>query len=144
MKKVIVIVLSVLFLASCFGSSDEVQNSQSTTVSEPAPAYTPAVEVPAVEEPALTNEQLYINGVRAVGGNYVAAATDAKLVDLGETVCTTLDSGISVVDMVASLTVTTIQDDADMLDLVAGTVAGATMYLCPEYYEEAKAFANGN
>lgn len=80
-----------------------------STTSEPAPtvtvtqeASTPAPVTPSYEptEQAMSNEELYLLGLRAMNNRIINEASDSDLLEVGYTVCDILDAGYTTEEII--------------------------------------------
>jgi len=83
------IAIAALALTGCSASS------------APAPAITVTETAPALQEPeVISNEDQYVAGIRSMGNPLLDAATDAQLIEMGESVCEALAAGFSTQDII--------------------------------------------
>lgn len=100
--------------------------------SQPAPTQ----DYVAPVAPVVTPEESYLIGVRAYSNVYIQNASDIQLLEVGESVCSALDAGNSVTDVITYLAFNSGNED-DAYYEMAGLVIGAAVYnLCPEYISQ--------
>lgn len=122
-----------LFVALAFtglvlsGCSSDSKPASTVTVTEEAPA-------PEVVE---TDEQRYINNLRSFGNYYVDMNTDNDLINLGYTLCGSLDAGYTVEDLIYELSYGEFAQqnggDEDAISFAGLTIGAAVRDLCPQY-----------
>lgn len=83
------IAIAALALTGCVASS------------EPAPAITVTETAPAPQQTeVISNEEQYVAGIRSMGNPLLDAATNAQLIEMGESVCEALAAGFSTQDII--------------------------------------------
>lgn len=140
MKKLLVISLGVLSLAAC--TKETVYYVEATTTTSPKTETT----VSRTTMPQRTTtaapynsysftEEMYINSVYDLYTGYIYLSDD-ELLDLGWTICTVLDSGISI-EMLsyyfATEFLTQLYDPEDGAEFLAALTAAAVFNLCPQH-----------
>lgn len=119
------VLVSAVLLAGC--SSDP---SIQTLAPVPVHTFTPAPDAPD-DAGYLANERRVYN---------FTGVSDAKLLDVGYTVCDTLDSGVTISVLHATLTNT---EGADP-EMGNAVLAGAIVFLCPEYQPALRAYTGAS
>ncbi len=97
--------------------------------SQPAPTQ----DYVAPPAPEVTPEESYLIGVRANSNTYIRNASDAQLLEVGRTVCETLDTGVSVEELATYLVVNSGNEDDAYYEMMGITIGAAVLSLCPEY-----------
>lgn len=124
MKKKLFIGLLVIPLA--FGLS--ACGSSESTSSEPYVA-------PQDMDTNPSDEQGFIAAVRSVDNQIIAYGSSSDLLEIGQNVCNSLDSGETVASIAVTLAAT--QDTTEGEQAAFAIIAGAVIYLCPEYKYQA-------
>ena len=105
----------------------------SSTAATSDPGITKQAPAPA---PVVTPEESYLVAVHSQYNVYIESSTDSALLDIGRQVCTTLDSGYTISEVITYLAVNGESDDQDFYAM-EGIVIGAAVYnLCPEYMNQ--------
>jgi hypothetical protein len=91
----------------------------------------PAIAVPA---PRVSDDAGYLSNMRRVYN--FTGVSDAKLLDVGNTACESLDAGVTVPKLHTTLTTTPGADPA----MGNAILAGAIVFLCDEYLPALNAF----
>lgn len=122
-----------LFVALAFtglvlaGCSSDSKAAPTVTVTEEAPA-------PEVVE---TDEQRYISNIRSFGNYYVDMNTDMDLINLGYTLCGSLDAGYTVEEIIYDLSYGEFAyengGDEEAITFAGLTIGAAVKDLCPQY-----------
>jgi PBP1b-binding outer membrane lipoprotein LpoB len=95
------------------------------------PAPTQEYVVPPA--PVVTPQESYLIGVRAEYNKYIEAASDIQLLEVGNTVCETLDTGVSIEELAVYLVASSGNEDDAYYEMMGITIGAAVMNLCPEY-----------
>lgn len=119
--------VSVAILAGC--------SSQPAT--SPAPTVTiteQAIPTPTMTQPSAQEE--YVNSIRSIGNPLLNSATDYQLLDMGNSVCSALDGGMTINQiinyMAEQMTASGMNSETELQ--AAGIIIGAAVYhLCPQY-----------
>jgi len=119
-------VLLVLTLTACGGGSTSATDTTDTTTSSDV------VDTP-VDSGFTTNEDEFLYDVHGVDNSIIERNTDSRIVEVGHTVCDTLDSGETVTTISNYLMSTGDYEGDTAIEFVASMVAGAVINLCPEY-----------
>ena len=130
MKKfVIVAAISAVALVGC--------TSQSSAPS-PTVTITQAIPAPSVDDPepapAVSNEELYLLGLRAMGNRIIDTSSDSDLLEVGYSVCDALDAGFSTDEIITYLVREMVADGttSDVYAEAVGYIIGAAdSALCP-------------
>lgn len=105
--------------------------------SEPKPTVTVTEEATQEPAPVLTDEQSYINNLRSYNNFYIQSNTDTDLINLGYTLCESLDNGYTVLDIVTELSYGSFGQqnagDEDAIQFAGLTIGAAVASFCPEY-----------
>lgn len=94
----------------------------------PAPSQT---EAPA-PAPVKSDEEQYLDGLRATGNSYALINSDYDLVDAGRSFCKALDAGASLQELIYA-TAEAVPGDEEWYQFVGFQMAASLTYLCPEY-----------
>ena len=126
-KTMSAIALSAIALFGLAACSSEATPAPTVTVTQKAPTPT--------QEPALTTEDYYIQNLRSFGNYYVEANSDATLIDTAYSVCTDLDSGYTVTDIVSEILLSPEFDatDSEAVEYVGLIIGASVAAFCPEY-----------
>jgi PBP1b-binding outer membrane lipoprotein LpoB len=95
--------------------------------SQPAPEYV------APPVPEVTPQESYLIGVKAEYNKYIASAPDIQLLEVGNTVCETLDAGVSIEQLAVYLVANSGNEDDAYYEMMGIVIGAAVMNLCPEY-----------
>lgn len=87
-----------------------------------------------------SDESGYLGALRGLGNGVLAVGSNADLLEMGYNVCNALDSGQTVASI--AIQVGGSQDTAVGQEAAYGVIAGAVLYLCPEYKYQAEALGN--
>jgi hypothetical protein len=121
-----VVVGLLLVIVYLIGSA----NKPATTDAAPAPQETQSVEV----APELTTDDIYLQVLHSFNNPIIEANTDADLIALGKQVCSTLDSGATVQDIMLNLVGSADGTEDDSYWEFAGAmIGGGVSAYCPEY-----------
>lgn len=91
-----------------------------------------------------SQEEQYIAHIRSLGNMYIDNNTDQALIDIGGQVCTTLDSGYSVDEMVTALINSGTFSTTEQYEFAGIIVGAGVKYFCPEYITEVEAYLANN
>lgn len=117
MKRIAVAACAALFLAGC--ASPSVAPERTVTVTQEAPEPRPE---PSSAEPLRGDDQTYLEFLRSKG----IYATDETSIEVGKTVCSTLDDGYDVI------TIMNVAIDSGFTqDEAAAIIAAAIVTYCP-------------
>lgn len=107
-----------------------------STSTSPAPTVT----VTEKEEVQVSPEQQYIDSLRSIDNVYIDNVPDESLIDLGYTLCSALDEGYSVEDIIWELVYGSFGeengDDPDAMAFAGAVIGAGVKNLCPEYLSE--------
>ena len=110
------------------GCSSQASPAPTVTVTQNAPAPEPEVE------DTLSNEELYLLGIKSMSNPILNVATDAQLLEMGYSVCEALDAGFTVDDIIAYMAVQMagegMTSDAEV-EAVGYIIGAADSALCP-------------
>jgi hypothetical protein len=98
MKKIIVassIAIASMGLVAC---SSDASPAPTVTVTQQAPA--PTQDDPEPPSATMSNEELYLLGLRSMGNPIIDIASDSQLLEMGYSVCDALEAGFSVEDII--------------------------------------------
>ena len=132
MKKIIVassIAIASLGLVAC---SSNASPAPTVTVTQNAPA--PTQDDPVVPDTSMSNEDLYLLGLRSMGNRIIDNASDGELLEVGYSVCDALDAGYSVENIIAFLAVEMAKDGTTSdtyVEAVGYIIGAADTALCP-------------
>lgn len=79
------------------------------------------------------DEDAFLDAVNTNGNWVIATTSDSDLLDLGWTICDSLDTGASPDEIIEVLIDTA--ETTDDAEAFATVMAGAVVHLCPEYYD---------
>ena len=124
----------VMFLIGTLSSdSSSPTASDTTVVTQPTPEDTYVA-------PTYTPEEQYLIDVHNVGDYTIDNQSDSALVELGHNVCSALDTGGTVTELVQYLSNS---GAIDGIEKTAGVLIGASVRdLCPEYTGQVNDFIN--
>ena len=131
-KKIAVLSASILSLGLLLaGCSSE--GSPQPTVTVTKDAVTPSQQ--PTEAPALTTEDAYIENLRSWGNYYVDINSDETLITTGYSVCTDLDDGYNVTDIISEILLSPDFDssDSEAVEYVGLILGASVAAFCPEY-----------
>lgn len=132
MKKIIVassIAIASLGLVAC---SSNASPTPTVTITQNAPA--PTQGDPVVPDTSMSNENLYLLGLRSMGNRIIDNASDGELLEVGYSVCDAIDAGYSVEDIIAFLAVEMAKDGTTSdtyVEAVGYIIGAADTALCP-------------
>lgn len=132
-NKVAVIIIGVLAAALVFVGVSNKDNNSTPVAVDPYVA-------PQDMDTNPSNESGYLNAVRSVGNPVLAVGSNSELLDMGYNVCNALDSGQTVASI--AITVGAAQDSTAGQEAAYAVIAGAVLYICPEYKYQAEALGN--
>lgn len=128
-KIIIAVAIAGVALVGC---SSQASPAPTVTVTQNAPAPAPAPE-PEVED-TLSNEELYLLGIKSMSNPILNVATDSQLLEMGYSVCEALDAGFTVDDIIAYMAVQMagegMTSDAEV-EAVGYIIGAADSALCP-------------
>lgn len=116
------LVIPLAFGLSACGSDN------STTTSEPYVA-------PQDYDTNPSDEGGFIAAINSTGNQVLAVGSRSELLDMGYNVCNALDDGETVGSLAVKIGAT--QDTTEGEQAVAAIIAGAVVFLCPEYKYQA-------
>lgn len=123
----------VLFLIGSLSSDSGSSTASDTVVTQPTPEDTYIA-------PTYTPEEQYLMDIHNVGDYTIDRQSDSALVELGHNVCSALDSGGTVIELVRYLANS---GAIDGIEETAGVLIGASVRdLCPEYTGQVNDFIN--
>lgn len=122
-----------LIIAGTIGAAINSSKESSTTSSSDYSAVEPVPVEPEPVSPISLDEQ-YLFAVHYTDNYLIEANTDADLIAIGKQVCTTLDAGNTVQDLMLSLVGASDGTESDAYWEFAGIIIGAGVAAyCPEY-----------
>ena len=127
MKKISIMIAAIvvsLGLVACSGNT------------EPVPTVT-VTEQAAPQDSFQSSTQKYVEFVNNNGGIYASVLANSDLIDMGNTICTGLGSGLSRDAVIQALAEALLENDlADEngTKFAASLLAGAEVYLCPNNF----------
>ena len=86
--------------------------------------------------PVLTDDELYLQTVRGQNNSYIDNATDTQLLKIGKQVCSILDSGYTVSDVVTYLAANGTSTDDSFYQMEGIVIASGVTVYCPEYIDQ--------
>jgi Protein of unknown function (DUF732) len=134
MKKIIIAAtISMVALVGCTSQASP-SPAPTVTITEQAPAPLPA---PSVDDGVTSSSQDFVDFVRSNGGIYGTVASESDLLQLGNTICDGLSSGLSeqqVTSVLAEALVKSDMGNDDGAKFGAALIVGAKNYLCGSIY----------
>lgn len=135
--KIIIGILFIVIIALVIGG----ENSNNNSTTNPTVTET-VTEQPTIEKPDssyIDDETAYLNALESVDEEFYLTYSDADLLDLGWTICESLDAGLTVDDIII------IGLDAGMPETWLGLSIGASVAtLCTEHYAYVDSWLNRN
>jgi hypothetical protein len=132
MKKIVIVAaISAVALVGCTSQSASPAPTVTITQALPAPSIDDPEPAPA---PAMSNEELYLLGLRAMGNRIIDTSSDSDLLEVGYSVCDALDAGFSTDEIIAYLAREMVADGttSDVYAEAVGYIIGAAdSALCP-------------
>lgn len=132
MKKIIIAVaISAVALVGC--SSQSATPTPTVTVTQQAPAPQPSVDDPPTQ-PNMSNEDLYLLGIKSMNNPILNIATDQELLSMGYSVCDALNAGYTVDDVIAYMAVQMAGEGMTTdteIEAVGYIIGAADTALCP-------------
>ena len=132
MKKIIIassIAIASLGLVACSSSASP---APTVTVTQNAPA--PTQDDPPTPEAVVSDEELYLLGIKSMDNPILNVATDAQLLEMGYSVCEALNAGYTVDDVIAYMAVQMagegMTSDVEV-EAVGYIIGAADSALCP-------------
>lgn len=132
-NKVAVMIIGALLVALVFVGVSNKDNNSSPAAMDPYVA-------PQDYDVNPSDESGYLGALRGLGNGVLAVGSNADLLEMGYNVCNALDSGQTVASIAIQVGGT--QDTAVGQEAAYGVIAGAVLYLCPEYKYQAEALGN--
>ena len=132
MKKIIVassIAIASMGLVAC---SSDASPAPTVTVTQQAPA--PTQDDPEPPSTTMSDEDLYLFSLRAMGNRIIDTSSDGELLEVGYSVCDVLNAGYSVEEVIAYLASEMAKDGgaSDTYAEAVGYIIGAAeTALCP-------------
>lgn len=128
-KNVLIAAGVVALLVGAFFAGS-VGNNNSTTEPKPQPTNT---WTPEPEVPSYSSEEEFLYAVNDMNNSVIAYTSDSDLLDMGWGVCDVLDEGYTLDDIADELIYNSDLSTETEFEAVGIIMAGAVMYLCPEY-----------
>jgi len=126
-KVAIIAAVASIVLVGCSSNSSQ----------EPQPVVTVTESVQAPEQPSVddgvTNESVYIMGLRSVGNPILNSATDAELLEIGYVVCDILGQGYSTDDIIQYMAREMVKDgnsSETYAEAIGSIIGAAEVALC--------------
>lgn len=126
-KIIIAVAIAGISLVGC---SSQALPAPTVTVTQNAPAPAPEPEV----EDTLSNEELYLLGIKSMSNPILNRATDAELLEMGYAVCDALNAGYTVDDVIAYMATQIAEDGGasdTYIEAVGYIIGAADSALCP-------------
>ena len=133
MKKIIIassIAIASLGLVAC---SSDAAPAPTVTVTQNAPA--PSQDDPETPSYSMSDEDLYLLGLRSMGNRIISTANDSDLLEVGYSVCEAIEKGFSTDEIIAYLAREMVADgmSSDVYAEAVGYIIGAAnSALCPQ------------
>ncbi len=115
-KRLIALTIATVIVIGACGSGTDSNNSTNN-------------DRPTVTTSDIRYEQGYLDYIADESPIHYLAVSDEELIATGETVCESLDEGMSLEDLVD------IAEGSLSSDVTATFIVGAASYLCPEHYQ---------
>lgn len=128
----IAIALVATSAMSIVGCSSNASPAPTVTVTQNAPAPEPLSTDDGLSN--LSNEELYLLGIKSMNNPILNVATDAQLLEMGYSVCEALDAGFTVDDVIQYMAVQMAGEGmtSDVETEAVGYIIGAAdSALCP-------------
>ena len=125
-----IIIAGAIAGISLVGCSSQASPAPTVTVTQNAPAPAPEPEV----EDALSNEELYLLGIKSMSNPILNRATDVELLEMGYAVCDALNAGYTVDDVIAYMATQIAEDGGasdTYIEAVGYIIGAADSALCP-------------
>ena len=137
MKKYIFLTSTLLSLTAC-GTTTVIREIAPSTTESPKQTVvvTVPVEVP-VQKPNNKYDD-YLDHVLNNSGQANTSWTESKLIEFGDIVCSSLDSGTSISRVVSIMESNSVTNSDT--ELLVSILVGSVTYLCPEYAYDLKAY----
>ena len=126
-KIIIAVAIAGISLVGC---SSQASPAPTVTVTQNAPAPAPEPEV----EDTLSNEELYLLGIKSMSNPILNRATDVELLEMGYAVCDALNAGYTVDDVIAYMATQIAEDGGasdTYIEAVGYIIGAADSALCP-------------
>jgi hypothetical protein len=133
-KKIAIASLAVLALAGCASNNKAEDPVPVVTVTEQAP--------PPATDTYLSPEDTFLTDLHDMGNSYIDTTSDADLLDIGNTVCSALDEGNTIEDLVTYLYTSGTFDTTEQAEAGGMIIAAAVVDLCPEYTSQVQAYVS--
>ena len=139
MKKIAIAALAALTLAACGGTKtvyvvdslpEDLQTTQPSTITDPKPRPTTTLYTPPANNYS-SDEDLFIAGVYSMYPRPIYLS-DYELLNMAYTICSTLDTGVSL-DTVVAVIAANMPATTDMQEFVAAILASAIYNICPRH-----------
>jgi hypothetical protein len=120
---------SAMFIVGC---SSNASPAPTVTVTQNAPAPEPLSTDDGVSN--LSNEELYLLGIKSMNNPILNAATDSQLLEMGYSVCEALNAGFTVDDVIQYMATQMVGEGmtSDVETEAVGYIIGAAdSALCP-------------
>jgi hypothetical protein len=114
-------------VAFMFGSSNSATNNNTSPAPEVTNEWTPE------PEPVYTDEEQFLNSVNGYGNSVIANISDAELLQMGYQVCSVLDEGYTVDDIIYEFVYNSNLSSDSEYEAVGLLIGAAVGNLCPEY-----------
>ena len=137
-KKIAIASIAVLALAGCASNNKAEEPAPVVTVTEQAPA---PVDPPATDT-YLSPEDTFLTDLHDMGNIYIDSTSDADLLEIGNTVCSALDEGNTIEDLITYLSTSGTFDNTDQAEAGGMIIAAAVVDLCPEYTSQVQAYVS--
>lgn len=128
-KIIIAVAITGMTLVGC---SSQASPAPTVTVTQNAPAPEPLSTDDGVS--SLSNEELYLLGIKSMNNPILNVATDAQLLEMGYSVCEALNAGFSVDDVIQYMATQMVGEGmtSDVETEAVGYIIGAAdSALCP-------------
>jgi hypothetical protein len=140
MKKIFITTLALLSLSACGKTNtvyvvdslpEDLEVTQAPATTKPKPRPTTTVYNPPINYYS-NDEQAYINGVYSMYNNTIYLSDD-DLLGIAYTICSTLDTGVSIEAVVAVISASMPNMSTDTMEFISATMASAIYNICPQH-----------
>lgn len=120
-------IIAILLIGINIGNSSNKSESPSYSSSDSTDVVTP-------EKPTMSTDEIFITVLRNNNNSIIDSADDQTLIELGKQVCTTLDAGNSVTDIMYALVGSSDgSESSDYWDFAGMMIGAGVAAYCPEY-----------
>lgn len=146
MKKIAIrsaLALTLLLVLSACGGSDNTSDTSTNTIAQDT-YVVPDPEPAPIPEPVYSSEDEYLYALHSMNDPYIESTTDADLVEIGNTICSALDEGNSIMDLVTYLATNGTFENTEQAEAAGMIIAASATTLCSEYTSDVQDFITQN